>query len=182
MLTNLRQLYLQYLADQKASDDPISEVSNIVPVSARADWEHAIPPGFPAHADPQLVRVQSAYLPGYNTALASSIRDGPLRSLAPQFAALGRHSRKNGGKVLIIWVSPSHCLILMLPESIRGCGADTRTCSQGTDDKVVPYRYASRIQTLIPHAELVTIEGGPHDITLTHGDEVSRALLEFLGR
>ncbi|TFK79834.1 alpha/beta-hydrolase [Polyporus arcularius HHB13444] len=121
------RLYLQYLADQKASDDPISE----------------------------LVRIQSAYLPGYNAALASSIRDGPLRSLAPQFAALGRHSRKTGGKVLVIW---------------------------GTADKVVPYRYASRVQTLIPHSELVTIDGGPHDITITHGDEVSRALLEFLGR
>lgn len=54
----------------------------------------------------QVVRLQSAHLPGYNAALASSIREGPLRSLAPQFAALGRHSRKTNGSVLIIWVSP----------------------------------------------------------------------------
>ena len=53
---------------------------------------------------------------------------------------------------------------------------------QGTADKVVPYRYAAKVQTYIPHAELVTIEGGPHDITISHPDEVSRALLNFLGQ
>ncbi|KAI0682612.1 alpha/beta-hydrolase [Earliella scabrosa] len=121
------RLYLQYLADQKTSGDPIS----------------------------QLVRIQSAYLPGYNLALASSIRDGPLRNLAPQFAAFGRHSRKTGGRVLIIW---------------------------GSADEVVPYRYAARAQTFIPHAELLTIEGGPHDITITHGDEVANAIIKFLSK
>ncbi|OJT09521.1 hypothetical protein TRAPUB_14020 [Trametes pubescens] len=121
------RLYLQYLANQKLSGNPIGDV----------------------------VRLQSAHLPGYNAALASSIREGPLRSLAPQFAALGRHSRKTNGSVLIIW---------------------------GTADEVVPYRYASRVQTLIPHAKLVPIEGGPHDITISHPDEVSRALIQFLGQ
>ncbi|KAH9927074.1 alpha/beta-hydrolase [Epithele typhae] len=121
------RFYLQYLANQTPSNDSIGE----------------------------LVRIQSAYLPGYNLALASSIRDGPLRSLAPQFAALGRHSRKTGGQALVIW---------------------------GTNDKVVPYRYASRVQTLIPHSELVTIQGGPHDITISHPDEVAAAMIEFLGR
>lgn len=58
----------------------------------------------------QLVRIQSAYLPGYNAALASSIRDGPLRNLAPQFTALGRYSRKTNGSVLVIWVR--HGIIL----------------------------------------------------------------------
>ncbi|KAI0832810.1 alpha/beta-hydrolase [Trametes gibbosa] len=121
------RLYLQYLAAQKASGNPIGD----------------------------LVRHQSAHLPGYNLAIASSIREGPLRSLAPQFAALGRHSRKTNGSVLIIW---------------------------GTADNVVPYRYASRVQTLIPHAELVTIEGGLHDITISHSDDVARAMIEFLDR
>ncbi|KAI0638573.1 alpha/beta-hydrolase [Trametes polyzona] len=121
------RLYLRYLADQKASGNPIGDI----------------------------VRLQSAYLPGYNPAIASSIREGPLRSLAPQFAALGRHSRKTNGSVLLIW---------------------------GTADNVVPYRYASRVQTLIPHSELVTIEGGPHDITISHPNEVSNAILQFLER
>ncbi|KAI9057386.1 alpha/beta-hydrolase [Trametes sanguinea] len=121
------RLYLQYLADQKSSGNPISE----------------------------LVRLQSAHLPGYNPAIASSIREGPLRSLAPQFAALGRHSRKTNGSVLLIW---------------------------GTADQVVPYRYAARVKSLIPHVELVTIQDGPHDITISHADEVSKALIDFLSR
>ncbi|KAI0741855.1 alpha/beta-hydrolase [Daedaleopsis nitida] len=121
------RLYLQYRATQQVpSDDPISE----------------------------LVRIQSAYLPGFNRAVASTVRDGPLRNLAPQFAALGRQSRKTGGRVLLIW---------------------------GTNDEDVPYHFTSRLKALIPHAELVAIDGGPHDITLSHGHEVSRALVEFLG-
>jgi pimeloyl-ACP methyl ester carboxylesterase len=31
-------------------------------------------------------------------------------------------------------------------------------------------------------AELVTVEGGPHNIGWTHADEVNTALLEFLAR
>lgn len=57
-------------------------------------------------ADPlQLVRIQSAYLPGFNPAIASSLRDGPVRSLAPAFAALGRRASKEGTRVLLVWVS-----------------------------------------------------------------------------
>lgn len=52
----------------------------------------------------ELVRIQSAHLPGYNTAIASSIRDGPIRGLAPIFASIGRRTRKEGGQVLLIWV------------------------------------------------------------------------------
>ncbi|CAL1699947.1 unnamed protein product [Somion occarium] len=121
------RLYLRHLANNSSSiDDPISE----------------------------LVRIQSAHLPGYNPAIASSIRDGPIRNLAPTFASVGRKTRKRGGKVLLIW---------------------------GTKDCVVPYRYAARVQTLIPTAELITIEGGKHDITLSHPAEVVDYLARFLG-
>lgn len=71
------QLYLRHLANNSSPiDDPISE----------------------------LVRIQSAHLPGYNPAIASSIRDGPIRNLAPTFASVGRKTRKRGSKVLLIWV------------------------------------------------------------------------------
>ncbi|KAI0782541.1 alpha/beta-hydrolase [Abortiporus biennis] len=119
------RLYLRHLANNSSAiDDPISE----------------------------LVRIQSAHLPGYNLAIASSIRDGPIRSMAPVFASVGRNFRKKGGKVMLIW---------------------------GTRDSVVPYHYAARVKTLIPIAELVTIEGGKHDLTLSHADEVSRRLIDF---
>ncbi|KAK7696088.1 hypothetical protein QCA50_000731 [Cerrena zonata] len=120
------RLYLRHLANNSSPiDDPISE----------------------------LVRIQSAHLPGYNPAIASSIRDGPIRNLAPTFASVGRKTRKRGGKVLLIW---------------------------GTKDSVVPYRYAARVQALIPQAELITIEGGKHDITLSHPEEVVDYLHDFL--
>ena len=58
----------------------------------------------------------------------------------------------------------------------------TLQLAQGTADRVVPYRHATSVQTLIPHAELVSIEGGPHDITITHPDAVAGALIEFFER
>lgn len=44
----------------------------------------------------------------------------------------------------------------------------------------VPYHCASRVNTFIPHAELLTIEGGKHGILQTHSDEVAEALVKFL--
>lgn len=51
---------------------------------------------------------------------------------------------------------------------------------QGTADRTVPYKYASKIQTLVPQANLVTIIDAGHDITVTHANEVNAALLRFL--
>lgn len=108
----------------------------------------------------ELVRIQSAHLPGYNAAIASSIRDGPVRALAPVFAQLGRQMRKRAkggqtsGRVLLVW---------------------------GTQDKVVPYRYAARVQTLIgdESVSLVTLEDAGHDLTVTHGEEIVEELDAF---
>ncbi|OCH90017.1 alpha/beta-hydrolase [Obba rivulosa] len=118
------RLYLQHLANGTPSANPVAE----------------------------LVRIQSAYLPGFNPAVASSIRDGPIRSLAPAFVALGRSMQKRGGRVLLIW---------------------------GTADRVVPYRYAARVKALIQAADLITIPNATHDLTFSHSDEVTEALLQF---
>jgi hypothetical protein len=48
----------------------------------------------------QLVRVQSAHLPGYNAALSSSLRDGPIRGQAAMFAS----KAFEGKKVLLLQV------------------------------------------------------------------------------
>lgn len=98
------------------------------------------------------MRIQSAHLPGYNPAIASSIRDGPVRALAPTFAALGRQLRRRGGRALLVW---------------------------GTQDTVVPYRYAARVQALIPQARLVTLEGARHDLTVTRAPEIVDELVAF---
>lgn len=55
-------------------------------------------------------------------------------------------------------------------------------CPQGTDDTTVPYHCATRVKTFIPHAELLTIEGGRHGILETHADEVAKALIKFLSQ
>ncbi len=51
----------------------------------------------------------------------------------------------------------------------------------GTEDRILPYEAtAKRLPGLIADLELVTVEGGPHNIAWTHPDEVNSALLEFL--
>ncbi|KAJ8591238.1 alpha beta-hydrolase [Rhizopogon salebrosus TDB-379] len=97
----------------------------------------------------EILRLQSAHLPHYNAAVASSLRDGPIRGLHFAFQTLAYSSNQ----VLLI---------------------------HGTADKTVPYKYASKIRDLVPHADLVTISNGGHDITITHASDVSAALLRFL--
>jgi len=105
----------------------------------------------PAFIDPihEIVRLQSAHLPYYNAAVASSLREGPVRGLQYAFSALSESSNE----ILLI---------------------------HGTADKTVPYKYASKIQALVPQATLVTIPDAGHDITVTHAKEVNAALLNFL--
>ncbi|KAI0321963.1 alpha/beta-hydrolase [Amylostereum chailletii] len=103
-----------------------------------------------SHVDPinEIVRIQSAHLPGYNAAIASSLRDGPIRGLSPAFKTLG----VSQNEVLLIW---------------------------GTADNTVPYRYASIMQTLVPRSELITVDGGGHDLTVSHPDLIVEAFTRF---
>ncbi|MGD0475704.1 MAG: alpha/beta hydrolase [Candidatus Velthaea sp.] len=51
----------------------------------------------------------------------------------------------------------------------------------GNADRILPYEAtAARLPGLIKDLQFVTIEGGPHNITWTHADEVNKALLAFL--
>ena len=113
----------------------------------------------------QIVQIQSSHLLGYNYALASSLRNGPLRGLESSFEALASPEYK----LTLIWVRlPSLQPVIAL------------TVPQGTADRTVPYRYSSRIQQLVPNCTLVTIPEGPHDLTISHPDTVNEALLKFL--
>ena len=114
------------------------------------------------------MQIQSAYLPGYNGAIASSLRDGPLRGLSQAYSALAKHKQD----LLLIWV----CRLLRSQDYLL---IHSISISQGTDDNSVPYRYAARIRELVPNSKLITIEGGHHDLTLSHPDDVCDALLQF---
>ena len=51
----------------------------------------------------------------------------------------------------------------------------------GTADNILPIdKTARRFRTLLPGADYVEIEGAPHGLLWTHGDEVNDALLRFL--
>ncbi len=52
----------------------------------------------------------------------------------------------------------------------------------GTEDRILPFSAtAQRLPGLIKDLELVTVEGGPHNIAWTRPEEVNQALIEFLG-
>jgi non-heme chloroperoxidase len=52
----------------------------------------------------------------------------------------------------------------------------------GTGDVNVPIDITSRLLAkMLPSATYVEIEGGPHGMLWTHGEEVNKALLDFLG-
>jgi non-heme chloroperoxidase len=53
----------------------------------------------------------------------------------------------------------------------------------GDQDRVLPYEATSRrLPALLRNARSATIAGGPHAIIWTHADEVSQALLDFIGQ
>jgi len=102
----------------------------------------------------EIVRLQSAHLPGYNAALSSSLRDGPIRGLSRAFEAL------EGRRVLVVHgtkdvtVNPKYSPKIMglLPESTR------------------------------VRSKLVYVEGAGHDLTVSHALEVGEAMDDFLRR
>jgi non-heme chloroperoxidase len=53
----------------------------------------------------------------------------------------------------------------------------------GTADRILPFAAtAARLPGLIDDLELVSVEGGPHNIAWTHPEQVNTALLDFLSR
>jgi len=53
----------------------------------------------------------------------------------------------------------------------------------GTEDRILPIDATGRrLAKAIPHARYVEIEGGPHGMLWTHGDEVNREMLAFLSQ
>jgi non-heme chloroperoxidase len=53
---------------------------------------------------------------------------------------------------------------------------------QGDQDRILPYEATGkRLPALLKNARSIVIAGGPHAIIWTHADEVSQALLHFIG-
>ena len=84
-ITHDQQHYMRLLANG-SSGSPLEAINPIQEV--RALYVVIL---FPLSSS-QIVRLQSAHLPHYNAAVASSLRDGPIRGLAYAFSALSNSS------------------------------------------------------------------------------------------
>ena len=118
----------------------------------------------------QIVRLQSAHLPGYNAALSSSLRDGPIRGQAAAFSSDGFKGRR----VLLIHVRfPLYHGSLFHPSIM-----------QGTEDITVNPKYAPLILSMLPpdtraRSKLISVDGAGHDLTVSHCTLVADSLIAF---
>ncbi|KAG6839277.1 hypothetical protein C0991_004176 [Blastosporella zonata] len=101
----------------------------------------------------EIVRLQSAHLTGYNIAISSSLRDGPIRGQASSFAAEG-------------WVDRAVLVV-------HG------TNDQTVNTRYAPLILSLLPPTTRERSRLITFDGAGHDLTISHGKEVAQAMLEF---
>ncbi|CAK5276984.1 unnamed protein product [Mycena citricolor] len=143
--------YLRRLAAQRTADWDGIESQD--PSSSRRPPVSALDPA-PIHA---LVRLQSAHLAGFNWAVSSSLRSGPVVGLewayqSPEWA---------GKRVLLV----------------HGTADDTVPAAHAT-------RIREHIETASatrkPQVQVIHIEGATHSLTWTHAPEVGRAVGRFL--
>ncbi|KAJ2930865.1 hypothetical protein H1R20_g6227, partial [Candolleomyces eurysporus] len=98
----------------------------------------------------EIVRLQSAHLPGYNAALSSSLRDGPIRGQKHAFSSKGLEGRR-----------------VLLIHGTKDTTVDPKYAPQILELLPPETRKRSR---------LVMIEGAGHDLTLTHPERVGGAM------
>jgi non-heme chloroperoxidase len=52
---------------------------------------------------------------------------------------------------------------------------------QGDQDRVLPYpKTGQRLAPIMPTGQLITLKGAPHGIPWTHGDEINKAIMDFV--
>jgi pimeloyl-ACP methyl ester carboxylesterase len=100
----------------------------------------------------EIVRLQSAHLPGYNAALSSSLRDGPIRGQSAVFKSKAFEDKR----VLIIH------------------GTTDNTVPPKYSPMIATLLPAST------QKKVITIEGAGHDLTVSHSKDVSDELLALL--
>jgi len=101
----------------------------------------------------EIVRLQSAHLPGYNAALSSSLRDGPIRGQSTVFKSKAFEDKKvliiHGTKDSTVHPKYSPLIAELLPASTQ--------------------------------KKLITIEGAGHGVTVSHSKDVNDELSAFFG-
>ncbi|KAF9044239.1 Alpha/Beta hydrolase protein [Panaeolus papilionaceus] len=147
----------------------------------------------------EIVRLQSAHLPGYNHALSSSLRDGPIRGQAKAFMADGW----SGKRVLIVHgtkdrtVPPKYAG--RIEGMIRGEGGEGGEEKQmygnkGRGEREERHQHVlsttTRSETTSREKDdkggrgvktrKVMIQGGGHDLTISHPEDVVRMVGELV--
>ncbi|KAF8632813.1 hypothetical protein AX15_001674 [Amanita polypyramis BW_CC] len=149
--SNLARKYLQRLANTTSTST--HDTTNLIPDVDETGLREGSNESYASDPIAELVRLQSAHLPGYNAALSSSLRDGPIRGQAHCFSSPSFDLRR----VLLV---------------------------HGTHDRFVPPKYGPLIFSLLPQStraqsKLITIEGGGHDLMLSHAPLINQLLADF---
>lgn len=152
-----QQFYLQRLANSSSSD-PVSEVCHSLPICPRVFWSLLL-----------------CRLYVYNPRISQGIMQPSLLhwEMGP-FVACTTHLRNWACQIvkfcLFGWVASVFLKLTCIWHSF-----------QGTADNTVPYKYAARMQELLPQSELITVQGGRHDLTVSHPETIVSAFTRFFG-
>ncbi|KAJ7614489.1 Alpha/Beta hydrolase protein, partial [Roridomyces roridus] len=144
----------------------------------------------------ELVRLQSAHLPGFNRAVSSSLRSGPVRGMSWAFESEGWRGRR----VLVVHGTQDNTVPSAHAARIRGliveAGASTNSTSSlpssppsSTSSPTRKWSWfasasdssSSLERELSARVEVEMIPGAGHALTWTHADEVGGLVCRFLG-
>jgi pimeloyl-ACP methyl ester carboxylesterase len=132
----------------------------------------------------QIVRLQTAHLPGYPHAVFASLHDGVINNMHWAFTA----PTWRGRRVLLLNVRSCLDHIFLVAANVDW---------KGDHDVVIPPVAAQALRRMLesagtdptlakedteplPDVLLLPVLGAGHDLTWTHTEEVARAVLEFL--
>ncbi|TFK29036.1 alpha/beta-hydrolase [Coprinopsis marcescibilis] len=141
--------YIQRLANKSSTSIPAEP---LLPLDGEDTAQKVLEPlkSESVHAAVEIVRLQSAHLPGYNAALSSSLRDGPIRGQKEAFASKGFEGKRvlliHGTKDATVKPEYSPKILQLLPPETR------------------------------KRSKLVRVEGAGHDVTLSHPERVGGAM------
>ncbi|KAF9002314.1 Alpha/Beta hydrolase protein [Cyathus striatus] len=128
----------------------MSYFRNLLSPTKTTEDESTVPPVI------EIIRLQSSLLPYYNTAVSSSLRDGPIRGESKSFSS----DEMIGRKVLIL--------------------------QGDKDEIVAPHYARKIYAILPPptreRSEVVVVPGAGHDLTVTHAGEVVRHITSFIDK
>ncbi|KAJ7208800.1 alpha/beta-hydrolase [Mycena rebaudengoi] len=145
-------------------------------------------PAAPMH---ELVRLQSAFLPGFNRAISSSLRDGPVTGMRWAFEGQEEWA---GRRVLLVHgtndrtVPPAHSALIegLLARKTKGRRNKAPSLSNAQhplppSNPHPPQRTpAEKTPPLPVHVQRLPVPGAGHSITWTHAEVVGEAVVEFL--